>query len=234
MLGKPTTFWGKLQRGRDGEVACWHPLLAHCADVAAVAEALLTRTILGARLARLAGEERLDAVTVARLGWFAALHDLGKLNHGFQAKAAPLDARVDRRGHVVEALALFHPVMRDADLTALQQRLPLESLVAWGSDDVAFHLLIAAIGHHGRPGHVDAAHFDRALWRPRDGRDPAAGLGALAEAAREWFPAAFTAGGPPLPTAPEFQHTFAGLVMLADPLCQRSCRLLIARDVARA
>jgi CRISPR-associated endonuclease/helicase Cas3 len=216
MLGFPSDFWAKLQRDASGGVVAWHPLAAHCADVASVAEALLTRTLLGARLARLAGRERLDEITIARLGWCAALHDLGKLNHGFQAKALPLDAPVDRRGHVVEALALFHPVGRDRDLVALQARLPLAAIAAWGPDDVGFHLLVAAIGHHGRPGNLDAAHVERALWAPRGGRDPGAGLAALVEAATRWFPAAFASDAPALPVAPEFQHAFAGLVMLAD------------------
>ena len=52
MQGAPTPdrFWAKLKYKNDdrstGEVAAWHPLLAHSADVAAVTEALLSRTIL--------------------------------------------------------------------------------------------------------------------------------------------------------------------------------------------
>ena len=114
MLGTPTTFWGKLKRNEAAQVERWHPLVAHCADVAAVAEALFTRTLLGKRLARIAGRDSFDETTVARLCVLAALHDLGKLNHGFQAKAEPLDAKVERRGHVTEALALFNPEGRDA------------------------------------------------------------------------------------------------------------------------
>ena len=38
----------------------------------------------------------------------------------------------------------------------------------------------------------------------------------IGDLAREWFPAAFAPGGPPLPSAPEFQHHFLGLCNLAD------------------
>lgn len=32
--------WAKLERDHDGRVCAWHPLAAHCADVAAVCEVL--------------------------------------------------------------------------------------------------------------------------------------------------------------------------------------------------
>lgn len=216
MLGSPTTFWGKLEQDDDRQVIEWHPLVAHCADVAAVCEALLTRTLLGPRLAHLAGHAALDDVTVARLCFFAALHDLGKLNHGFQAKALPLDAKVERRGHVGDALSLFNVNGRDSELVALQRRLPLSDFVAWGGEEVSCPLLFAAIGHHGRPGNVGTAHFERDVWRRRDDRDPADGLALLVRAARAWFPAAFAPSASSLPAKPVFQHAFAGLVMLAD------------------
>ena len=43
MKGEPTGFWGKLEQVESGEVLAWHPLLAHCADVAAVTEAQIGR-----------------------------------------------------------------------------------------------------------------------------------------------------------------------------------------------
>ena len=48
-------FWGKWNEERERFLS----LLDHCADVAAVVEALLTRTLLGKRLARLGGLESL-------------------------------------------------------------------------------------------------------------------------------------------------------------------------------
>ena len=52
MKGEPTGFWGKLEQVESGEVLAWHPLLAHCADVAAVTEALLQHTLVRRRLDR--------------------------------------------------------------------------------------------------------------------------------------------------------------------------------------
>lgn len=89
MRGQPTTFWGKLRRDDGGEVTEWHPLVDHCADVAAVAEALLGLPIWRARLGHLVGLPDVDPVTRARLSVIAALHDLGKFNLGFQAKGRP-------------------------------------------------------------------------------------------------------------------------------------------------
>jgi CRISPR-associated endonuclease/helicase Cas3 len=216
MLGSPTTFWGKLRRADTGEVVEWHPLIAHSADVAAVCEALLTRTLLGARLAHVAGRVALDDATVARLCFLAALHDLGKLNHGFQAKALPLAAKVERRGHVGDALSLFNVQGRDGDLVALQRCLPLLDFAVWGGEEVTCRLLFAALGHHGRPGNVDAARFERDVWRRRGDRDPADGLARLVAAARAWFPRASFSRSVQLPAEPAFQHAFAGLVTLAD------------------
>jgi CRISPR-associated endonuclease/helicase Cas3 len=89
LRGQPTTFWSKLRR--DGP-ACreleWHSLADHCADVAAVVEALLALPLWRERLTRLAGRPLTD-ICVARLCVLAALHDIGKLNIGFQAKGRP-------------------------------------------------------------------------------------------------------------------------------------------------
>jgi hypothetical protein len=38
MKGKPTDFWGKLERDDAGNVTAWRSLVDHCADVAAVGE----------------------------------------------------------------------------------------------------------------------------------------------------------------------------------------------------
>lgn len=77
MKGQPTDFWGKLQQDGEGRVLAWHPLADHCADVAAVCEALLEHTLLRRRLACLAGLDDLSPVQAARLGVLATLHDVG-------------------------------------------------------------------------------------------------------------------------------------------------------------
>jgi CRISPR-associated endonuclease/helicase Cas3 len=214
MRGTPTTFWGKLTRNAAGEVTDWHPLVAHCADVAAVVEALLTRTILGIRFAHILGMGTLDRCTIAKLCVLAALHDIGKFNHGFQAKSLPLGSKVERRGHTTEGLSLFNPPGPDPEILALQERLPLADFKMWGEEE-SIGLLLASISHHGRPGDVDAARFEREIWRPRGGKDPGEGLGLLVSHIKGWFPEAFSGVGT-LPSAPAFQHAYAGLVMLAD------------------
>src|SRR5439155_1615515 len=66
LRGEPTTFWGKLRRPTDDtSLLEWHPLADHCADVAAVVEALLRLPVWRERLSRLAGK-RLTDVGLAR------------------------------------------------------------------------------------------------------------------------------------------------------------------------
>ncbi len=208
MLGTPTGFWGKLRRASGSDIVeQWHSLEDHCLDVAAVCEALLTGTILGRRLARLAGTEALDVVTIARLVVIALLHDLGKFHRGFQNKAFP--DRKPQNGHVAEALQLLQPGGPKA-----QRSLVSLGLERWGVD-AAQHLLLASISHHGRPVSSDRAAGALALWAVGDGLDPSAGIASLCTLARSFAPAAFDSG-PALPSSPAFQHAFAGLVMLAD------------------
>ncbi len=212
VLGQPTTFWGKLEKDERGEVLAWHPLLAHSADVAACAEALLHRTLLRQRLATLGGRADLDEIDVARLSALCALHDIGKFNQGFQRKSAP-EPR-DTAGHVREVLALFRSDYRERD--QLFGALPTESLAQWCDAEGAFELLVAAVGHHGKPVSCESHVPTPALWAKSALLDPFGGIASLTSSVRRWFPLAFesTRGG--LPDAPAFQHAFAGLVMLAD------------------
>ncbi len=214
MEGVPSAFWGKLE-SRDLHVAAWHPLEAHCADVAACAEALLTRTLLRKRLARLGGLDDLDHAQVARLCVLAALHDLGKFNQHFQNKGRP-DAQ-PLGGHVHEVTMLFAQSDR-SEVRALMAALPLDALATWTrTPETTLELLIAAISHHGRPAPIEGSglQHDPRRWAVAHGLDPFAGIRALCTWARRWFPAAWGSGRP-LPETPAFQHAFSGLVMLAD------------------
>jgi hypothetical protein len=104
------TPWAKLRRAcREGRSdrcreACACPvtsslsLIEHSADVAAVMQALLEVPVIARRLARLLGQRDLTADDRARLVALVALHDLGKINHGFQHK--PFDGPGPRAGHV--------------------------------------------------------------------------------------------------------------------------------------
>ena len=210
MLGQPTGFWGKLERDADGAVRSWHPLADHCLDVACVTEALLTTSVLGARMAHLAGRDSLGPSDVARLAVLAALHDIGKFNHGFQAKAEP-GAGARAGGHVGPGAAQLWAIDPMSPVWGIDA---LGPLLAWADDaHVVRHLLLASVGHHGRPVAIGAAQGD---WRPRPELDPIAGVVALVARCRETFPAAFDGTAVPLPADAGFQHAFAGLVMLAD------------------
>lgn len=211
VLGEPTSFWGKLSR--EGERQ-WHPLLSHCADVAACCERLLQVTLLRRRLAAWGGEQDLDEVQIARLAVLAAFHDLGKFNYGFQNKALK-DPPFHPNGHVNEILALFGD-----GYDRLQKRLlgslPTADIESWAPNGGAFELLVAAIGHHGKPGSFSAGRLHPSAWAPGPHGDPFDAISHLHDATRRWFPAAYEARGADLPASPAFQHGFAGLVMLAD------------------
>ena len=225
MHGEPADFWSKLTFDDEGvQPVAWHPLADHCADVGACCEALLERTILRRRLARIAGLDDLSASQVARLAALTTLHDLGKVNLGFQNKALP--AGTPGRftaGHVREVMDLIGA----ADYSVHHQflaALPTDALLSWADgDEGALRLLLAAICHHGRPIPLGAGAETR-IWQPARGLDPFDGLRALVGQTREWFPEAFEPGGEPLPITPPFQHAFSGLVMLADWLGSDSDR----------
>ncbi|MFW6085769.1 MAG: CRISPR-associated helicase Cas3' [Myxococcota bacterium] len=211
MLGQPRDYWGKLER-RDGEVVAWHPLADHCADVAACFEALLERSVVRRRLARLAGLPDLSNAQVARLSVLAALHDIGKFNHGFQAKALAQPSFTC--GHVREVAGLFMSPYDERD--RLFAALKVDRIGAWASDpETIAQLLVASISHHGKPVAADGAVPLRA-WRRQDERDPLVGIANLVDQTEGWFPEAFDTGADPLPSEAPFQHAFSGLVMLAD------------------
>ena len=213
MDGRPTGFWGKLRKDDDQRVVAWHPLAAHCADVAACAFALIERTLLRRRLAALAGLDDLDPAQRARLVVLAALHDIGKFNHGFQNKAFN---REPKAGHVAEVATLLLDRRQHRDLfLPLADALELRALAGWDEDggSAVLGLLLASIGHHGRP--AGTTRVVPGYWRPAHGLDPLAGIGDLVERTKGWLPEAW-ADGRPLPLRPELQHAFAGLVMLAD------------------
>jgi len=212
----PDQFWAKLKYKDDdrstGEIVAWHPLLAHSADVAAVTEALLQRTILRDRLASLVGWEDLSDVHVARLSALAALHDAGKVTHAFQNQAfdrSPTDGHVSP---VVELLESEH----SADWL---KAMGVDRFVDWFPrgkvDRLLSHFLLATFGHHGEPVHPKG-DFRPAWWTKNDDRTPRAELQRLAERVQQWFPKAFEGEANPFPDRSTLQHAFNGLLTLAD------------------
>jgi CRISPR-associated endonuclease/helicase Cas3 len=208
MDGQPTRYWGKF----EPDPPRWHPLEHHCADVAACLEALLSLDVMRRRLARTGGLSDLDRPLLNRLAFLGALHDMGKFNLGFQDQL--FEGR-PRAGHVRPAFFLFKE--RSLQEKAIEA-INFGSIASWtGSEDAALGLILASISHHGRPV-GDGDGVDPRVWKADGQRDPLGALKAFVREVRGWFgsPLHGADGGGRIPTNPEFQHAFAGFVMLAD------------------
>lgn len=209
--------WAKLTLGEAGDLIAWHPVRHHCADVAATMEGLLGIAIIRRRLAMLAGREELSDIDVARLCFLTALHDAGKVNHGFQAKRDRRD-RSGWAGHVDELLW----VLTDSPGQLCQRAqgaLLLDELVGWFEhEDSLFDYVAVSVSHHGTPPNLDGLGRGKGsrLWSSVDGRDPIAEMARLSAAARQWFPQAFEQSSYTLPDSQPFLHVFSGLITLAD------------------
>lgn len=212
-------LWGKLDLDRDtGEVRGCLSLVDHCTDVASVFRQLCElpaiRRTLSLLLSRSPTEIDLD-----RLAVVALLHDFGKCNWGFQAKADPR-AR-ETAGHVFEAVALLQDLF---DAWPEAWRDLISEIVQWfeGGDEAAAAMLFAAISHHGRPVSLNdyacsgAARVAKRYWQKRGPADPMLGLVSLAQTARACYPGAFAGNHTAIAATPALQQRFAGLLMLAD------------------
>lgn len=201
MTDRWLSAWGKFDRATGRT----HRIEHHCADVAAVFEALLEDRVLRERF-RVAAGGALPAITIERLTVLAFLHDFGKLNSLFQFKVRD---PAFHAGHTTEAIQCCH-------VRELHELLGLREIrTRWGkASDALFRAMLA---HHGRPANEPRAPGggNPELWQPRGGYDPRAAAALLGERARAWFPTAFAAG-PDLPEDPRFAHQFAGALALAD------------------
>ncbi|WP_322963945.1 CRISPR-associated helicase Cas3' [Sphingomonas fuzhouensis] len=228
--------WAKLTRADDGTLTAILPLLDHCLDVGAALEGVLPVWLHSLEVA--AGRP-LTPQDMARLIVLAALHDLGKANHGFQARIDPAVKQIV--GHTGPVAALLrHAGFRQS----IAGKALLEVITSWGAAD----LFAAVMAHHGRP----LAEFHRSAGREKEdvwkrhighweairGHDPKFDVVHLIEALRARWPLAWQVG-PPLPDAPRFAALFAGLVTLADWLGSDTRRFPVdgphgmARDALR-
>ena len=150
--------WAKAEP-RDGYPKRIHLLEHHLADVGACFEALLDQPTIRQRLARSGGLDTLDDATAGRLSLFAALHDIGKVNIGFQTRIwEPRylrgKPRVRRAGHTLDVTPVLN---RDDTETA---KWFFDALGWWwdateswdgrGGETVCA-LFVAALSHHGLP-----------------------------------------------------------------------------------
>ena len=217
-------FWAKSDRNNPERI---HLLECHLADVGACFEALLAQPVIRRRLAQSGGRDDLDPATVARLSLLAALHDIGKVNVGFQTQIwrnedLPESARRPRRaGHTLDLTPLLNG-NGDTETSGW-----FFDALGWWWDAVeswddrggatVCALLIATLSHHGRPLCLkESRQPNPGIWRRYGDLRPQEQVSRIGRLARDWFPAAFTDAGPPLPAAPAFQHHFLGLCNLAD------------------
>jgi len=215
--------WAKSDRQNPGRI---HLLEHHLADVGACMEALLSQPTIRRRLASAAGRDDIDEATAARLAVFAALHDIGKVNVGFQTQIWQVEdwqgARRPSgwgRGHTRDIVPV---IMGEDRETAVwfSDALGFYDLLEWDDDDegeTAISLFVATLSHHGEPLNLEGGTSrNPSMWQAYGGLDPKACVERIGRLARDWFPAAFARNAPPLPSAPEFQHMFLGLCTLAD------------------
>ncbi len=216
-------FWAKSDRENPQRI---HLLEHHMADVGACFEALLVQPTIRQRLAQAGKLDDIDPVITARLAILATLHDIGKVNTGFQTRIwqeadFPTDTRHPRHaGHIVD----LTPVLNCDDTETADWFFNAlgwwwDATESWDNCDgeTVCALFVAALSHHGRPLNMQAARSKNpAIWRSFGALHPRRGVERIGLLVRDWFPAAWTSNGPSLPSAPAFQHMFLGLCMLAD------------------
>ena len=217
-------FWAKSDRNDHRRI---HLLEHHMADVGACFEALLNQPTIRQRLARSGGSDSLDAATAARLALFAALHDIGKVNTGFQTQIwRDADLPTGRRPAAFRGIGHTRdltPVLQRKDARAAEWFYPAigwDELLGWDKEGgkTVCGLFVAALSHHGTPLRLDdpAKDANPSVWRPCGGLVPQEYVERIGRLVREWFPNAFACDVRPLPSAPPFQHMFLGLCTLAD------------------
>ena len=216
------TFWAKSDRDDPKRI---HLLEHHMADVGACLEALLTQPTIRRRLASSGGRDDLDPATIARLCVFAALHDIGKVNVGFQAQIwgsedlPRSESRLPRRcGHIAD----LTPVLNQEDHETAAwflDALGWDDFLTWDAEDgrTVCALFVAALSHHGAPLNLLSSRQPNcAIWRSYGALHPQKQVAHIGQSVRKWFREAWSPGTPALPSAVAFQHMFTGLCMLAD------------------
>ena len=205
--------WAKSQRNPETDETFFLGLPDHGVDVAAVAERLMTATTLRCRLKALA-RRPLTGTDFARMGFFAGLHDAGKVNRGFQAR---LRKEKPDAGHIGPVWSILCKQASDPLLGSVRKALRRRDWKGWfaGREDETAWWNAVFAHHGGLP--KDGAPPDRRLWDERGGYSPLSALAETAAMLRAMFPAAFEATATDrLPSATRFMHALAGIVTLAD------------------
>ncbi len=209
--------WGKC----DKELGLYLPLIVHLCDVSACFSVLIDLPLYQNRLTCLAGKELSPALR-QQLCLFAFLHDIGKLNSGFQSKGwNETVAHLEKAGHTAEGLDLI--VSEIASTSGLD-----DLFDRWGEGSEG--LFLAVLSHHGKPVNLDRYIENKTRWRQVADYDPVAELKRVIAFMRSTFPLAIR-DGEQVPGDPEFQHLVAGLVALADQIGSMTDRFPMDRDV---
>ena len=214
-------FWAKWRKDDETQEVEIHLLEHHLADVGACFKALVDQPTIRDRLAAAGCVDALDDAAASRLCVFAALHDIGKVNIGFQTKTWDPDERprgIGTAGHTSDLV----PILDGKDRETVKwffDALGWDEILDWDNDngETACAIFAASMSHHGEPLNLDATKqpFPQ-IWRPRGDLNPQAQVSRIGELIRRWFPDAFKKDAQPLPSAPAFQHMFLGLCTLAD------------------
>ena len=215
-------FWAKAEP-RDGYPKRIHLLEHHLADVGACFEALMRQPTIRKRLATTGCLDDLDESLIARLSLFAALHDIGKVNMGFQTRIWQSEDSQGRQkprwaGHTAEMV----PVLTNDDYATAEwffDALEWDDFLTWDDRDgeTVCAMLVATLSHHGRPLQLDGGLSENpAIWGKFVDLKPEDCVSRIGKLLRLWFPSAFEPGGFALPSEPAFQHMFLGLCNWAD------------------
>ena len=217
--------WAKAEP-RDGYPKRIHLLEHHLADVGACFEALMRQPTIRKRLATTGCLDDLDESLIARLSVFAALHDIGKVNMGFQTRiwqsedlpGGRLRNEFRRVGHYNE----LAPVLLGKDSTTARwffDALEWDDFLTWDDLDgeTVWAMLVATLSHHGSPLQLEGGPRENpAIWGKFVDLKPEDCVRRIGKLLRLWFPSAFASGATRLPSEPAFQHMFLGLCNWAD------------------
>ena len=212
--------WAKSDRQDSWRI---HLLEHHLVDVGACFEELLAQPTIRKRLAATGGLDDLDESLVARLSVFAALHDIGKVNVGFQTQIWSAEALQGKRsrGRAGHTLDLAPVLNGDDRVTGVWffDALGWDDLLAWDDreGETVCAMLVATLSHHGRPLELEGGLSENpGVWRPFGDLSPEECVRGVGRLLCRWFPAAFSSDSSPLPSEPAFQHMFLGLCNWAD------------------
>lgn len=206
--------WGKLQQDKvSGIITDWQSLADHSRDVAQVFRALVALPGIRSRLEYAAGAPLTD-VHLDRMAYLVFLHDMGKVNNGFQDQMYPGRRKV---GHIAPLNAIFAPdslgqSIADKGMSILDP----ERLMTWGDTEMVNGLLHVVFSHHGTPWPCGKGKAEyRGYWQEIQDYSCWDALRDLVNKGNELFPGVDESTSA-LPLENRLLHSIAGLIQLAD------------------